>query len=465
MRPGQRKKWFCVILAILVALLAIKVLVVITGKPKPTVDYVAEYNRITKPENFDPSKNAAPYYQKAIDSFVESSRELNGISEIWPGDMDAAQKALLQEWMDANAEAFEYFKKAAEKPYYWVELKSTDGSLHGIVTPSTGLISEIARALNRRAQLDASEGRGKEAADNIIYCYKAGQQLYEDPYLGTGVIENTVKNAILILKSAEFDNEVLEHLQDSLSAETVADIKISGIELSVLSLKDLLQRSFVYNRKGTGRLAWRCAHWFYLMHGRLANMKFRLACFTGPTENKVLEQIEQISLIYQKLMHLSLPEAKKSGYFDEVKAISKDNFFLESFGKSREVIFTNWYEVNAQNDALIAIIAILRYNNDKGDFPEMLYGLIGAGYLEQVPVDPFSDEGMVYKRVDDDFRLYSVGEDLSDDGGEFVIWEEVKSPLYGTGHNPRKADIIYWPPFTRANYLREQAGRRPERVE
>ena len=444
-KSRPKKKWFWAIFTVVFAVLAVKVLVVVTGKPNPAVDYVAEYNRITKPENFDPSENAVPYYRKAIDSFVERPEGLNDYFPKWPGDLDEEQRTLLQEWMDANAEAFGHFKDAAEKPYYWVELKSKDGSLNWIRTPESNSIRHIIKALNRKAQMDASEGRLKEAADNIICCYKAGQQLYRYPFLAPYMNQSTARNAITVLYHTNFDSGALKYLQDSLSVETIAVEGKYRIEFDMLMKKDVLQRCFVHNRRGTGRLAWRCAHWFYMMHGRLKNLKMRFFCFTGPTEKEVLEDIDQITMIYRKLMYLSLPEAKKSGYFDEIKTITENDFFLKGFEKKAEGLLISFNKARAVPDALKAIIGILRYKNDKGDFPETLDELVGTGYLEQVPVDPFTDESMIYKAVDAGFRLYSVGENLSDDGGEFRVWNKGQELTFEDSFKPGQKDIIYWP--------------------
>jgi len=62
----------------------------------------------------------------------------------------------------------------------------------------------------------------------------------------------------------------------------------------------------------------------------------------------------------------------------------------------------------------------LRYRQDTGDYPENLAELVTTSYLKEISIDSFSDKPLVYKKTDDNFLLYSFGENLRDDGGEIV---------------------------------------------
>ena len=117
-----------VVIGLLLALLILKIAFFLTAKPKVTVDYVAEYNKITRPANYDPNDNAAPYYQKALDVFVKVPYERGGMERYlaltgiyWPADLDNSERAYLESWLASNSQALEYFKIAANKPYYWLE--------------------------------------------------------------------------------------------------------------------------------------------------------------------------------------------------------------------------------------------------------------------------------------------------------------------------------------------------------
>ena len=94
----------------------------------------------------------------------------------------------------------------------------------------------------------------------------------------------------------------------------------------------------------------------------------------------------------------------------------------------------------ADTDALITTLALLRYKSDKGQFPEKLDELVSAGYLKALRSDPFSGKPFAYKRVGEDFVLYSFGTNLKDD--------EAKAGLTTKGQPKRWADDgdnVFWP--------------------
>ncbi|NBB94580.1 MAG: hypothetical protein GVY16_02460 [Planctomycetes bacterium] len=56
------------------------------------------------------------------------------------------------------------------------------------------------------------------------------------------------------------------------------------------------------------------------------------------------------------------------------------------------------------------------YRAEHGDWPESLEQLLPE-ILQTVPPDPWSDGPLKYRREGDGFVLYSIGDDLEDDGG------------------------------------------------
>ncbi|MCK5269137.1 MAG: hypothetical protein KAJ46_00075 [Sedimentisphaerales bacterium] len=71
-----------------------------------------------------------------------------------------------------------------------------------------------------------------------------------------------------------------------------------------------------------------------------------------------------------------------------------------------------------------AAIAVRRYQIDNGKVPDTLQDLVPK-YINAVPQDPFSGREMLYKHDQDGYVIYSVGENLKDDGGETEQREDV----------------------------------------
>jgi len=56
-------------------------------------------------------------------------------------------------------------------------------------------------------------------------------------------------------------------------------------------------------------------------------------------------------------------------------------------------------------------------------------------------MDPFSDKGLIYQPTNDDFLLYSVGEDFVDDGGKRG-YKEGRVKLWSSQSD---CDAVFWP--------------------
>lgn len=75
-----------------------------------------------------------------------------------------------------------------------------------------------------------------------------------------------------------------------------------------------------------------------------------------------------------------------------------------------------------------AIIAIKAYKNDNGDYPRSLEQLV-PDYLSSVPLDYFDGNPLRYSK--EDKILYSIGEDLKDEGGSAgEDWKKMPDPTF-----------------------------------
>ncbi len=76
-----------------------------------------------------------------------------------------------------------------------------------------------------------------------------------------------------------------------------------------------------------------------------------------------------------------------------------------------------------------AAIAVHRYQRDNGKVPDTLQDLVPK-YINAVPQDPFSGREMLYKHDQDGYVIYSVGDNLKDDGGKTEQREDVGHWIY-----------------------------------
>lgn len=99
------------------------------------------------------------------------------------------------------------------------------------------------------------------------------------------------------------------------------------------------------------------------------------------------------------------------------------------------------YQSITQDRLATTGLALASYHTDYNRFPETLDTLIPY-YLAELPIDPFSGEPLIYKRIDDGFSLYSVGQNLVDDQGFQNYDDRREGDLIWTGFGS-KLERIY----------------------
>jgi hypothetical protein len=120
---------------------------------------------------------------------------------------------------------------------------------------------------------------------------------------------------------------------------------------------------------------------------------------------------------------------------EKTQSITEDNPLIETAGSGIPSIIEIEYRSRADEQALITTLALLRYNADSGEYPATLPHLVSAGYIKELPIDPFGNKPFVYKRTRDSFTLYSFGADFDDDGGLHSKW----------GRGEEGGDQVFWP--------------------
>ena len=120
---------------------------------------------------------------------------------------------------------------------------------------------------------------------------------------------------------------------------------------------------------------------------------------------------------------------------NEAQSISNQNTLIKIFGSTIPNIIEIEYRSKVELKGLITTMALVRYNNDKNRYPAALSELISAGYIKELPNDPFSGKPLVYRRTQGGFTLYSFGADFDDDGGQHSKW----------GAGVTGGDQVFWP--------------------
>jgi hypothetical protein len=106
---------------LLLTLAAWRIVPLLVAQPTVTVDYLAQANQANKPADYDPNRNAAPYYEKLFSQFTPLPQSLKDSKawRSWPGDLSDDQLKTVEGWASANASTLPTLAEAARCPYWW----------------------------------------------------------------------------------------------------------------------------------------------------------------------------------------------------------------------------------------------------------------------------------------------------------------------------------------------------------
>ena len=423
-----------------------------SGRPVITTDYVAELNRINRPVT-DDTLNAAPLYDKAVERYSQLPEDISLLLRKKYWEFTPEQKQLMEKWLTDNHEILELVVAGTQKPYYWRTYgnKQNTSEMISILVPGLNGFRKLVRALTWRARLRAEQGRYEDAFNDVKSCYRFGRHLKGDSFfveqltaLSTEIVATeTLRD---ILSEYNIDAGTLATLQKDYEQMIAGENFVIGLEAEKMSLYDEIQRSFTADGKGGG-------HLYIIRIREIAElfdwsdtdswlmMNFVRVLFTHPNKQQTLTAANQF-YDYTQEATLKTPAQIRKEQIDidkELQRFSSGNVLLSMFLPAVERIIKYSYRSKADVQATLSIIAMLRYKQDTGSYPEDLEQLIADAYLKELPMDPYSDKSLVYKKTGDSFVLYSLGPDFDDDGGVENPKDSQKRRQEGPG------DEVFWP--------------------
>ena len=359
-------------------------------------NYVAELNKLGiagRPE----SDNAAPFYEKAIELFVKKPESLKISTSGWPKEQPAQQQTLLKKWVQDNNRALEQIQLGSQKPYCW--FKHTGQTLQKTEMLHLRTERQLAYVLQARAKLQAEDGKITNAINDIVTLYKFAAHIADGPkflvekLVGIAIKALPIRTAFNILDKKMVNANLMKSLEDRFKQLVTDYNEPFDIRSEKLSLQEQVE----------------------------TDPKYR---FFKPYLNSTLEYYDTIAAKNTWQLHN-----------EKTQSITEDNPLIETAGSGIPSVIEIEYRTRADEQALIITLAVLRYNADSGRYPATLPHLVSAGYLKELPIDPFSNKPLVYKQTRQGFTLYSFGADFDDDGGLHSKW----------GSGEEGGDQVFWP--------------------
>jgi len=461
----------------------------ISGKPTATVDYVALLNQKNRPADQSEQDNAWPHYKKAIELFV-GPNSASGYTNILGAmgeefsERSKTEQAEIIDWVGQNDAAWKEFVEASLKPYCYIEYVILDEDtevMPKLDIPTFRIDMKHLQPLRSlfmlglwQSRIQIERGHIQPALNDCLTVINTERHLCQGKFLTEQLIgfwANSIghKGILEIASTQKLSAVELKDLQQRLSDIFPDSSPTIDMECERLRFMDTVQHTFTQGGIGGGHLIpkffsplVRATSVIITMRELETESDFRQKALyaamsmvharrdkTISRYDKMCDQMDDITDMTpykRRASNVSLG-INRPHIFNYV--IHFDSFIKESRYFLPEVLIPAVdriadliHQAKGLNKATMTVLALQRWRLDTGEYPTGLKQLAEAGYLDELPMDPFSNESLIYEKVDGDFKLYSVGQNFRDDKGKIAYQGKSHVAHWGTTD---EGDAIFWP--------------------
>ncbi|MEM6256805.1 MAG: hypothetical protein AAGI37_00655 [Planctomycetota bacterium] len=356
-------------------------------------------------------------------------------------------------WLKSNRAVLDQVGVALDRPHYFAPLIRTaeDESLVGILLPQLGHLREASRLMVVRGMFGLSKNDVTVALEEATRLQKFGKLVSNEPTL-IGVlvgisIQNMHRDLIQgIADRGELPHEQAIHYLDAYERIGTVDAINRAMNLTERSMTlDTIQRAWAGSgtnlhffigqgghgaRRAARRLELAVQSSFFDINHSLRSINQRydeLAAIieiADPVDRanaheafhqrvSIPDGLERISTLFRISASGELPDGWTTQRFtDEVTGV----FTLLLMANAESALRS---QRRSQTRQLVqaTAIALLGYRDRHGELPKSLDALVPT-YLKQVPIDFATGDPLVYRvEADGTALVYSLGDNLKDDGG------------------------------------------------
>jgi hypothetical protein len=363
-----------------------------------------------------PADDAAPLYESAFTLIAKL--DPNALDKTWQAyrtalDASPASRPADQTAGDANrllanaASALDLLDRAAQRP----GCSYTVGLDHGIQSCLPGLsrVRSTVKLLSLRALVLASKDHGDQAVNSVISLLQCRRVLRRQPAVLCSLVEivlvnMAVRDAARTLEIAHPSDPALTRLQHALLAadqpRPLERMMIGEQVYCLQMMRDLIPDGEAAKMlKATGAALperWPPGGWF-----RRPRMQHEAA-------GMLRDSTEWI-----RIARLPLPEAMEALRAGAPATSHLGRVTAPSLLRASEMVARSVAELRS---AAVAV-AIERYRRAHAAVPASLTALV-PDVIASLPKDPYTGNDLSYRHTADRFVVYSVAENLKDDGGD-----------------------------------------------
>ncbi len=415
-------------------------------------------------KNWLKQRKIPPNFLQAVSVAVlhEADKRYSNLPKDFRGELTDPELEYISPWIRQNEAAWQEFVAGSEKSYcyrpYTHNPNNNDKSAWSILLPPLNSLKDFASMGAWRSRINRNQGRLQQSIEDCLAIARAashwqGKGKLVEQLVGMAISGLGHAEILSILASQKLSAAELQRLQEQLSQIYPGDYPLINMEGERLAFMDIVQRSFTDGGPGGGHLI--PALWDDYTDlnppslddrdKRLFMPLYTAASMIHARRDATVAKANEIYALQSEVARMTPYERHISNLktADEIMYESCQNyrfFLLGVFMPATDRISDIVYRGKTQHEATVAILAIQRWRLQKDQYPASLAELVAAGFLNELPMDPWSDKPLVYKKTDDNFILYSVGFNFTDDGGEYG--KDRSGNIREWSDN---GDFVFWP--------------------
>ncbi len=322
--------------------------------------------------------------------------------------LPAEMKALVSEYVTDNNEALELLHQAAEIEHCRYPIDLTAG--FATLQPYLSDMRNIVRLLELEAILHAEDGDGAAAMLSAVSGFGIARSLAREPLTVSQLIRSACQNSAIsaveqIINRVELtDEQLLELTERVRESERISDMSCAFVGERCLGISFFGDPGTLDPGLGGGSIPFQPIIGFYKAIGMADS-----------------DMVIYLDLMEGYMQSTKLPLHERQQAVDAVcakfQSTSKIHVLLHVITPALSRVTTIELRTIAHLRTADAALGIQRYRLAADNLPEKLADLVPT-YLQGVPKDPFDGNELRYKKLEPGFVVYSIGEDLSDDGGK-----------------------------------------------
>ena len=430
----------------------------IVGRPTISVNYVDWLNELVKSERNE-ADNARPYYEKAIKLYVKNPQDwLYGSGKVWSADLNDVEIGILSDWLEDNQGALEALREGSLRSDFWNEYQCDETELSKNLLKgalmSSNLVANameilqayksLTRAMGWQIRYEADNGDIGTALSDCVALTKFGGHLQGhglmiEQLVGIAIEGLANSTTFMLLERIDVPADVLKNAQEELEKQFGRQEPVISMEAEKVFWYDQIQRTFTDDGQGGGRMLVRGMP--YAVTDDWKENFLRFVSFNYPDRQKAVANIDKYFGLFAEILTETPWELRDETIEEQVwDEVNITPIMLKIQIPAHERVGQIAWRMKSGREALLAVLAVMRYEKEKGRYPADLDELVESGYLKKLPMDPFSDGSLVYRRTESGFLLYSFGTNFKDDGSKLGL-RGGKRRMWA--HDD--GDAVFWP--------------------